>query len=239
MADVSAVGMPSIQVALNRAKTAIGAVRKDERNTVQNFNFRGVDAVVNAAAPALNEHGIIVTPDVIAHTYDTVEVGKNRTPMGHVTLVVQYTFWGPGGDSVSTSVLAEAMDSGDKACAKAMSVAYRIALLQALNLPTDEPDPDLESHERSTGSAPKAQNRKITEIPKKPQIANLAEFVYSANSVEELREAWKTIGAMGALQRQVTDRDGETTTVQQLLYRRNDELSLSKSPGSPETAPVA
>jgi hypothetical protein len=46
-------------------------------------------------------------------------------------------------------VLGEAMDSGDKAVAKAMSVAFRIALLQALALPTDEPDPDSYSYERS------------------------------------------------------------------------------------------
>jgi hypothetical protein len=41
------------------------------------------------------------------------------------------------------------MDSGDKAAPKAMSVAYRIALLQALNLPTDDADPDSQSYERS------------------------------------------------------------------------------------------
>ena len=41
------------------------------------------------------------------------------------------------------------MDGGDKATAKAMSVAFRIALLQALALPTSEPDPDSTSYERS------------------------------------------------------------------------------------------
>jgi hypothetical protein len=45
------------------------------------------------------------------------------------------------------------MDSGDKAVPKAMSVAFRTALLQALALPTDEPDPDASTYERA--AAPK------------------------------------------------------------------------------------
>jgi hypothetical protein len=45
------------------------------------------------------------------------------------------------------------MDSGDKATAKAMSVAMRTALLQALCLPTDEPDPDATSYERAPRAA--------------------------------------------------------------------------------------
>ena len=47
-----------------------------------------------------------------------------------------------------TRVAAEAWDSGDKAAPKAMSVAFRTALLQALALPTDDPDPDSQSYER-------------------------------------------------------------------------------------------
>jgi hypothetical protein len=46
-------------------------------------------------------------------------------------------------------VPGEAFDSGDKATAKAMSVAFRIALLQGLSLPTDETDPDAQTYERA------------------------------------------------------------------------------------------
>jgi len=57
---------------------------------------------------------------------------------------------GPGGDRLEATVAGEAMDAGDKATAKAMSVAFRIVLLQALALPTDDTDPDATSYERST-----------------------------------------------------------------------------------------
>ena len=135
--------------ALSAVMNEVQGVGKKDRNSAQGFNFRGIDAVVNAVGPALRKHGVIVVPRVEEYAYDSVEVGKNRTPMGHVQVLVDYVFYGPEGDSLQTRVIGEAMDSGDKAVAKAMSVAFRIALLQALCLPTDEPDPDHSSYERS------------------------------------------------------------------------------------------
>ena len=144
--------------ALAAVMADVQAVRKGDRNAQQGFNFRGIDAVVNAVGPALRAHQVIVTPRVLEHTYGTVEVGKNRTPMAHVTLVAEYTFTAADGSSLSCSVLGEAMDSGDKATPKAMSVAFRTALLQALALPTDEPDPDASTYER----APSARDAILT-----------------------------------------------------------------------------
>jgi hypothetical protein len=140
---------PSIHVALAAVKAEVGAVAKTGRNQQQGYNFRGVDAVVNAAAPELNKQGVIVAPMLQSIDYDTVEVGKNRTPMAHVRVIVTYRFHGPAGDYLDATVPGESMDSGDKAAPKAMSVAYRIALLQALNLPTSDPDPDTQTYERS------------------------------------------------------------------------------------------
>lgn len=138
-----------IAQALNEVMKEVGAVKKNDRNASQGFNFRGIDAVVNAVSPALQKHGVIVVPSVEDYEYHSVEIGKNRTVMGHVKVKVTYTFIGAGGDAIKATVVGEAMDSGDKATAKAMSVAFRTALLQTLSLPTDEPDPDSQSYERS------------------------------------------------------------------------------------------
>jgi len=139
----------NVYSAMAAVMSEVGAVKKGDRNTSQNFSFRGIDAVVNAVSPALRAHGIIVTPKVETFDYSTVEIGKNRTPMGHVRVIVTYTFHHVGGGVITATVPGEAMDSGDKATAKAMSVAFRTALLQALSLPTDEPDPDSHSYERA------------------------------------------------------------------------------------------
>ncbi len=140
---------PPVQEALAAVMESVRSVGKNDRNTQQNYSFRGVDAVTNAVGPALREHGVIVLPRLLSHQSDAYAT-KNGAQMRSMTVHVEYTFVGPAGDELVCSVLGEASDSGDKAAPKAMSVAFRTALLQALCLPTDEPDPDSESHERST-----------------------------------------------------------------------------------------
>lgn len=146
--------MNNIYQSLVEVMKEVGAVRKNERNTHQNFNFRGIDSVINAVSPAFRKHGIFCTPTVISSEYESVQVGQNRTVMGHARVMVTYTFHASDGTSVAATVSAESMDSGDKATAKAMSVAYRTALLQTLCLPTDDADPDADTYERSPVTAP-------------------------------------------------------------------------------------
>ena len=143
---------PNIQIVelLSKVMEDVGAVGKGERNTAQNFNFRGVDAVVNAVSPVLRKYGVVVTPEVVSNEYSTVESGKNRTLMGHCRLTVTYKFWAPDGSYIPSTVSAESMDAGDKATAKAMSVALRTCLLQTLCLPTDDIDPDHQVYERAS-----------------------------------------------------------------------------------------
>jgi hypothetical protein len=155
---------------LSQVMELVGAVRKGDRNDQQGFSFRGIDAVVNAVSPALRQVGMVVVPTVLSREAKTVEVGRNRTLMGHVTVTVQYRFYAPDGSYVDAVAVGEAMDSGDKATSKAMSVAFRTVLLQALALPTDEPDADSTSYERSPAREPARQE------PTTPAAALLQEI---------------------------------------------------------------
>jgi ERF superfamily len=221
--DDTTANVPAIYQLLNIAKQKVGAVGKSERNTAQNFSFRGIDTVVNAVAPVFNELGIINVPEVIEHLYDTVEIGAKRTPMGHVTMVVKYSFFAPDGSHVDAQVASEAMDSGDKAVAKAMSVAWRIALLQVLNLPTDEPDPDSVSYERSgfQTTAPVGHPVQPVRLDAPQDLVN---DIVSAASLDDVRAAWKIAGAQGHLPSIAVLGTGEKISVQELLYKRKDEL---------------
>lgn len=145
--------MSEIVKLLSQVMAEVGAVRKGDRNQQQNFSFRGIDAVTNAVSPALRKVGVIVTPQVIDYQYGSVTVGSKGTVMGHVKVMVRYTFHAPDGSSLETIVPAESFDSGDKATAKAMSVAFRTCLLQTLCLPTDDVDPDATSYERAPSKA--------------------------------------------------------------------------------------
>lgn len=157
---------PTVVQALSAVMADVREVRKDQRNTAPGqggYAFRGIDAVMNAVGPALRVHGVVVMPRVIACEQSSIEVGQNRTRMGHVRVEVEYTAHGPAGDTLAGTVVAEAMDSGDKATSKAMSVAYRTFLIQALTLPTDDPDPDSFTYERSGAEQAQPSQRREPE----------------------------------------------------------------------------
>jgi len=140
---------PTVIELLARVMADIDHVGKDGWNKTQSYNFRGIDAVLNRVGPAFRTHGIVPKPILKDVAYENILVGEKRTPMTRCTVKVKYRFKGPGGDYEDVTVPGEAFDSGDKGTAKAMSVAYRIALIQLLALPTTEPDPDESSYERS------------------------------------------------------------------------------------------
>lgn len=117
------------------------------------FNFRGVDDVMNAVGPVLRQHGVSVVPSAVTHHPETYAT-KTGTAMRNVTVLVSYAIHGPAGDTMTGAAAGEAADAGDKATPKAMSVAFRTFLLQSLCLPTDEPDPDREQHERAEDQVP-------------------------------------------------------------------------------------
>lgn len=138
---------PSIYRLLVAVMKDVQAVRKDDHNDFNNYSFRGIDAVMNAVGPALREHEVVVVPKLLDVAYDDVTTTKNKESTA-CRVQMEYVFYAPDGSHLETSVAGEAWDSGDKACPKAMSVAFRTALLQALCLPTDEPDPDATTYER-------------------------------------------------------------------------------------------
>ncbi len=180
---VTAEPIPRLVNALASVMSDVSAVRKEDRNQAQGFNFRGIDAVVNAVGPALRRHGVVVMPTVLSKEYGSFST-KGGTTMHTATLEVEYRFYGPAGDGyMACSVIGEAADAGDKATPKAMSVAFRTALLQALCLPTDEPDPDVSSYERASAPVPISAS----------QITALADALAALTDEEaaELKKWWK------------------------------------------------
>lgn len=148
--------LPSVHAAIRGVMEDVRVVGKEGWNDAPNakYHFRGVDDVINAVGPALRNHGVIVAPKVLDWQYGTVTVGLKQTQMSHARLLVEFTWHGPAGDTLLTVFAGEAFDSGDKATAKAHSVAFRTALVETLCLPTDERDPDADVYERARPQAP-------------------------------------------------------------------------------------
>lgn len=124
----------------------VQGVAKRDRNSSQGFNFRGIDAVMSKVGPALRNAGGFILPEIKSAEHSIALTAKG-SQVNVVHLTVAFGIYGLDGEPIVGTVAAEAMDSGDKATAKAMSVALRTFLLQVLALPTDEPDPDSFSYE--------------------------------------------------------------------------------------------
>lgn len=154
---IDGIPVPTVIQAYTAVMREVVAVGKDDYNTQQKFHFRGVDAVINAVGPACRKHGIVVVPRKVkqhsADQYTTV----SGTRMTNRVVHIRYRVYGPKGDYFDGEAFGESADAGDKSMSKAQSVAERVFLLQSGLIPTGDPDPDSESHERSAddgGSAP-------------------------------------------------------------------------------------
>lgn len=184
-----------VVVLLAKVMEEVRAVRKADRNTQQGYAFRGVDAVVNAVGPALRKHGIVPMPMLEKASYRDVTTSTGK-PSRECTVEVRYRFYGPAGDHVDAVVPGESMDFGDKGAPKAMSVAYRIVLLQALCLPTDEADPDAHSYERSSRDAlPPEEHEPPALSPRERNhvAAKVVEQVLEVADVEAAQQVWRDV----------------------------------------------
>jgi hypothetical protein len=124
-------------------------IGKNQRNTQQNFMFRGIDDVLNALNPLLAKWGVFYVPNVMERI-ESVRKTKSDSSLYVVNLRIEYTFFGVNGDSVYATVWGEGTDSGDKATNKAMTGAMKYALFQVFAISTQEAqDADRSSLEES------------------------------------------------------------------------------------------
>ena len=166
---------------LAKVMRSVDHVGKGDFNSHQKFNFRGIDGVLNAVGPALREHNVVVYPRLHDVAYEEVKTSGGKASTA-CRVVVDYVFASVDGSTVETRVAAESWDTGDKAMPKAMSVAMRTALIQALALPTDEPDPDSFTYTREAADEKKERDA--------AKIERVDAEIKAATTVDELRALW-------------------------------------------------
>lgn len=134
----------SILKKMNALMTDLEAIGKNSRNDQQGFKFRGIDAMLNNFKPLFAKHQIVCTVDTVNYNQELREVVRSNGKAGidkHVTMLLKYTFYdAEDGSSVSSTVPAEGLDSGDKATTKALSMGLKYALIQTFTVPTEDMD---------------------------------------------------------------------------------------------------
>lgn len=199
-----------VHVAWARVMADVQAIRKDSAGDLTGrgrmVNFRGVDATMNAFGAAQRRHGVIVRPIAVAPTYRDATTSKGNK-MREATVIVTYEITGPMGDSMTCASVGEALDTGDKATAKAMSVALRTLLLQAGMVPTEMPrDPDQQVYERGEAAV-------------RPATSYRDEIIDPATSAGRLRQIRHELRQHRQLGDLVADEHGAEVAVADLIDR--------------------
>ena len=143
---------PLIYKKIIEVMSDINAIGKDRRNQQQGFQFRGIDDVMNELHSSLAKCGVFVLPNVLEETRTTGKTSRGGD-MFYTRLKINFGFYAEDGSHVDAVVIGEAMDTGDKASNKALSIGLKYAMLQVFCIPTeDEKDPDAVSPQPAAGT---------------------------------------------------------------------------------------
>lgn len=204
-----------VHVAWQRVMTGVRKIRKSEQYNASGtrYNFRGVDRTVNAFAPVLREHGVLVLPVKVEANYRDFKNSNNKIQR-ECTVTVTWMVMGPAGDTLPSTLQSagEALDSSDKGTAKAQSVALRVLLLTAAMVPTDDPDPDSQYIERGEANI----------RPAASYVEEIADTRTSATRLRQIHYELKQTGQLGAI---VTNEVGDDEPIGQMVVRIGKERS--------------
>ena len=183
----------NIYETISAVMSEVGAIGKNSKNEQQKFMFRGIDAVMNALAPALQKNKLFIVPEVLDQTREERTSSKGNAIIYSICRV-KYTFYAEDGSSISATVIGEGMDSGDKATNKAMSIAFKYACFQVFCIPTEEMvDPDAECHEVKVRKKTNIKTEEEMKATETQTIDALALTAVKARLAETSKQLGKTL----------------------------------------------
>jgi len=163
-AKIDKIIVPAVYAAINAVQSDLCAdgIAKDRKNTIQGFSFRGIDAVYNALSPLLVKHGLLILPRCTARDVVERHTAKGNLSLD-VTVTVEYDFIAIKDGSIKTvgPMYGQAMDTGDKATSKAMSIAYKYAVFEAFSIPLEGSE-DADSSTTELGA--QAQSNQVAQV---------------------------------------------------------------------------
>jgi ERF superfamily protein len=152
----------------------INAIGKDQTNTQQKYNFRGIDDVYNAMHPLFKEQGIFMTTE-ISNSRREERASKSGGLNIWTIMDVKITYWAEDGSSVVSTTQGEAMDSADKGSNKAMAVAHKYSIIQTFAIPTKEGMPDMDKTNTGDPDALEKSKEEIMKFTDADQLAAWAQ----------------------------------------------------------------
>lgn len=141
---------PAIYPAMATILTKIPAIAKDARNIQSGYGARSIDQVMDVMHGLFAEVGVVPVPEVLEKEYierESVSDRGKKSTIIDARITVAYRFTAVDGSYVTSVVATEGRDYADKATTKALSQAFKYAMLQTFSIPLNDHDPDTESIE--------------------------------------------------------------------------------------------
>ena len=183
---------------LAAAAAGVGPIEKGERNKQQGFDFRSIEAITGRARSVFADYGLSLVPSRIVSIHSEPVESKGGSSGWRTSVIVEYVLGcdvdGAGAETVTLQMAGEAVDYGDKSTSKAVQMAYKYALTEALLIGA-EADADAESHELAKPQRSGARREAPAAEPTGEQD-DLAVFIASQVAafdrwtVEERRRQW-------------------------------------------------
>ena len=130
---------PNVYAAINAvsAELAEAGIAKTRINEADDYHYRSVDDVLDRLAPLLAKHRLCVLPRALKRTV-TERYDDAGDLLFHVSLKVAFRLTSvDDGSSRTVRAYGEALDGSDKGTAKAMSAAYKTAMIQTFCIPIE------------------------------------------------------------------------------------------------------
>ena len=136
---------PTVYAAIHAVSSELAhnGIAKARVNEADDYKYRSVDDLLDRLAPLLAKHRLCVLPRALERTV-TERQDDARHLLYHACLRVAFTLTSvEDGSSHIVEAFGEALDASDKATSKAMSAAYKSAMIQTFCIPiygSEDPD---------------------------------------------------------------------------------------------------
>lgn len=118
------------------------AIGKDQKADPRQggYAYRGIEDITKVLQPLLAEHGVVFLPQVMG--YEVREILVNDKPWTDTILTVAYQLRHSSGDVAEVRVVGIGRDNSDKGANKAMTQAFKYAILQVFCISDPKDDAD-------------------------------------------------------------------------------------------------
>lgn len=227
----------NINLAMAAIMADIEAIGKTRKNEAQGFAFRGIEDVMNELHPIFSAHGVICVPILEKAEHRDAGVTKGGAVITRALITMNYRFTATDGSAMGARMIGEGLDSGDKATAKAVSMALKSLLTGVFMIPTadvvdaDYYSPTVDAREEL---ALKAKDKKAIE-------AIIAQRLEDAENATGERKK-ELLGLAAELRCKLAEIDGVTPTEvippePQTKASRTPKKTATPAPADPEPTP--